>query len=176
MQGCSGGRCSGELAGETGATAAVSALQGHGLRRLVRFLERAGARTVLMLEPSEPRRRRREVPAAAAGGPLCVDEGARSCRRTDLARRPCGAAVASAGVDEKWPRALRGGPPPRAAAPPTRFSGRGGAVNSDGTVASVERAMSRGPMARAASARPGILAEGRRADRRGMVRTALRSG
>ncbi len=53
---------------------------------------------------------------AAACGLPSQGVGARSRRRTDLARRPHGAAVARAGVDGMWPHALLGEPKPWAVA------------------------------------------------------------
>ncbi len=52
--------------------------------------------------------------AAAARGTQSQGGGARLCRRTYLARRPLGAAVARAGVDRRWPHELLGEPAPRA--------------------------------------------------------------
>ncbi len=52
--------------------------------------------------------------AAAARGLLSQGGGARVRRRTDLARRPHGAAVARAGVGRRWPHELLGEPAPRA--------------------------------------------------------------
>ncbi len=66
--------------------------------------------------------------AAAARGTRRQSGGARLCRRTYLARRPQGAAVARTGVGRKWPNELLCEPAPRASGVltlPTTIPGAG---------------------------------------------------